>query len=45
MRMGESQKGRGKTDGEELGGGKREFQQSQIPKRRLKKLQVLAGGR
>lgn len=37
MNVGESQKGRGKADGEELGGEKMEFQKSQIPDRRQKK--------
>lgn len=34
MSVRENQKGRGKADGEELGGEKMEFQKSQIPKRR-----------
>lgn len=35
----------GKADGEEQDGGKMEFQKSQIPKRRQKSWQVMAGRR
>lgn len=38
MSVVESQKGRSKADGEELDGGKMEFQKSHTPKRRHKKL-------